>query len=59
MSDRFLDFARNDKKDFAQASRDLLTATRQTGRNKIVTNLGLQKEARGEFDQHCQRRAES
>jgi hypothetical protein len=57
MSDRFLDFVRNDKKDFV-ASRDLLTARRQTGRNKTVTDLCLQKEACGEFDQD-ERRAES
>jgi hypothetical protein len=44
MSDRFLDFARNDKKDFADASRDPLTEVKQAGRNKTVTKLSLQDE---------------
>jgi hypothetical protein len=48
MSDRFLDFARNDKKDFADAFRDRLMAMRQAGRNRTVTKLSLQKERYGE-----------
>jgi len=48
MGDRFLDFARNDKKDFGNTSRDLLTEIKQAGRNKTVTKIGLQKERYGE-----------
>jgi len=48
MSDRFLDFARNDKKDLTDGPRDLPTEVKQAGRNKTVTKLSLQDERYGE-----------